>query len=194
MTYIYPSATKSISDNFVAHVRRGSGLPGIDFLCRTGDKTWASEDGVVTRANFMTSNGKNVRIQHPDGRNTYYLHLSRIDVALGQRVKQGQVIGLTGNTGNSTGPHLHFSMTNSNGTLIDPSTVLGKGSGGSASGRRTIKLGSHGDDVRYLQRKLGIPADGIFGPITRRAVIKFQKSHLLAADGIVGPRTWGAIG
>jgi hypothetical protein len=194
MTYIYPSATKSISDNFAAHIKRGSGLPGVDFLCRIGDKTWATEDGVVTRAERSSVSGLNVRIHHADGRNTYHLHLSRIDVALGQRVSKGQVIGLTGNTGRSTGPHLHFSMTNSNGTLIDPLTVLGKGSGGSVTGRRTVKLGSHGDDVRYLQRKLGIPADGIFGPLTRRAVINFQKSRLLAADGIVGPRTWGAIG
>ena len=194
MSYIYPCATKAYSDNFAAHLRRGSGLPGVDFRCPVGEKTWATEDGVVTRAEFSAVSGKNIRIHHADGRNTYHLHLSRIDVTVGQRVSKGQVIGLTGNTGRSTGAHLHFSMTDSAGNLIDPLIVLGAGSASAPSPRRSVKLGSRGDDVRYLQRKLGILADGIFGPMTRRAVINFQKAHRIAADGIVGPVTWSRIG
>jgi hypothetical protein len=60
--------------------------------------------------------------------------------------------------------------------------------------RATIQLGSRGADVRYLQSKLKLKVDGIFGPKTRTAVIAFQKSRKLTADGIVGPRTWVAIG
>ena len=60
--------------------------------------------------------------------------------------------------------------------------------------RPTIQLGSRGADVKYLQKKLGLTADGIFGNQTKKAVIKFQKAHGLTADGIVGPRTWAAIG
>jgi hypothetical protein len=195
MTYIRPCKTSKINDDFAAHVRRGSGLPGIDFNCPTGETIWASEDGIVTRAERSAANGINVRIHHADGRNSYYLHLSRLDVTNGQRVSQGQRVGLSGSTGNSTGPHLHFSITNKAGQLVDPAPLLKSGGGSApAPSLRTIKMGSRGDEVKYLQRKLGISADGIFGPLTRRAVIKFQKSHLLAADGIVGPRTWAVIG
>lgn len=195
MTYIRPCRTSRVSDDFAAHVRRRSGLPGIDFTCATGERVWAAEAGVVTRAERSAANGINVRIRHKDGRTSYYLHLSRLDVTNGQHVDQGQTVGLSGNTGNSTGPHLHFSITNPAGTLVDPAPLLKDPSKPQPEPtRRTIKFGSRGDDVRYLQRKLGISADGIFGPLTRRAVINFQKRHLLAADGIVGPRTWAVIG
>jgi hypothetical protein len=169
-------------------------LPGVDYKCPIGERVWASESGVVTRADHTAFNGKNVRIAHKDGTTSYYLHLSRIDVALGQRVAQGQIIGLSGNTGRSTGAHLHFSIADKNGHLIDPLKVIGDKPAKPVVVRRTIKLGSRGPEVEYLQRKLGIRADGVFGPITRNAVIKYQKRHLLVPDGIVGPKTWASIG
>ena len=57
-----------------------------------------------------------------------------------------------------------------------------------------IQQGSSGPQVTLLQQKLGIPADGIFGPQTNAAVRNFQQSHGLSVDGIVGPNTWGALG
>ena len=60
--------------------------------------------------------------------------------------------------------------------------------------RPTIRVGARGADVVFLQQKLGIRADGIFGTGTRNAVIVFQRSKGLVADGIVGPRTWVALG
>ena len=57
----------------------------------------------------------------------------------------------------------------------------------------TIKKGSRGEDVKKLQELLGITADGIFGPITRAAVIAYQSANGLKADGIVGPLTWGKL-
>ena len=58
----------------------------------------------------------------------------------------------------------------------------------------TIRKGSRGEDVATLQRKLKLIADGIFGSITDEAVRDFQKSHALTVDGIVGPKTWAALG
>lgn len=58
----------------------------------------------------------------------------------------------------------------------------------------TIKYGSRGEDVKTLQKKLGLNVDGVFGTKTDESVKKFQKSHGLTADGIVGPRTWAALG
>lgn len=195
MTHIRPCRTSAISDNFAAHKARGSGLPGTDFKCPVGEAVWASEGGVVTRAGSTPlPNGKNIRISHPDGTTSYYLHLSRLDVAVGQSVAQGQVIGLSGNTGRSTGPHLHFSISNAAGVLVDPEGLISGSTQTPTTVRRTIKLGSRGAEVAYLQHRLGIGSDGIFGPLTRRAVINFQKSRGLAADGIVGPKTWKAIG
>jgi hypothetical protein len=182
-----------MSDNFAKHLARGSGLPGVDFRCPVGERIWAAAAGTVTRANTTAFNGKNVRIAHADGSSSYYLHLSRIDVGLGQAVAQGQVIGLSGNTGRTTGPHLHFSIANSAGILVDPEPLMSGTTQTPTAERRTVKFGSRGAEVVYLQQRLGIGADGIFGPLTRRAVINFQKSRGLAADGIVGPKTWKAI-
>lgn len=82
---------------------------GIDYGCPTGTRILASADGVVKFANDdKTGYGKCVIIQHDDKRSTLYAHLSVIIVYAGENVKQGQCIGLSGNTGNSTGPHLHF--------------------------------------------------------------------------------------
>lgn len=195
MAHVRPTTiTTAISDNYAAHIRRGSGLPGTDYKTPVGEQIVASQAGTVTRAGSTPlANGRNIRIQHADGTTSYYLHLSEVWVTNGQSVAQGNVIGKSGNTGKTTGPHLHFSIANAAGKLIDPETVL-VGAAQPSTTQRTIKLGSRGNDVRYLQARLGILVDGIFGPATRRAVIAFQKSRLLAADGIVGPRTWGALG
>jgi len=196
MVYIRPtSKTTKITDDWREHKARGSGLPGTDWATPIGERIFAPADGVVTRAGSTpAANGKNIRILHDDGFTTYHLHLSRIDVATGQRVVQGQVIGLSGNTGKSTGPHYHLSVANPAGQLIDPETIIGKETGTEVKSLRTIKLGSRGPAVKYLQLRLGVFADGLFGPMTRRAVIRFQKSKGLVADGIVGPKTWKALG
>jgi peptidoglycan hydrolase-like protein with peptidoglycan-binding domain len=73
----------------------------------------------------------------------------------------------------------------------------GSGKGGStavSSSRGTVRRGSKGDDVKALQKALGISADGIFGSGTEKAVKKYQKSHGLDADGIVGNKTWSSLG
>ena len=76
--------------------------------------------------------------------------------------------------------------------LADPGT---SGSGGAtASSEVVVKRGDRGSAVRSIQQQLGIPADGVFGPMTERAVKRFQRRHDLVPDGIVGPLTRGALG
>ena len=82
---------------------------GIDYACPEGTPILASADGTVVYSAFDTTGyGKVVIIQHKDGRATLYAHLLDRNVTPNQTVKQGDVIGHSGNTGNSTGPHLHF--------------------------------------------------------------------------------------
>ncbi len=83
---------------------------GIDFRAPTGTPVYASKAGKVTYAARKGGYGKTVSIQHEDDYSTSYGHLSRIYVSVGDFVRQGQVIGLVGNTGISTGPHLHFEI------------------------------------------------------------------------------------
>lgn len=200
MNFIRPINTSRISDSFNNHKNRKppSGLPGTDYPCAIGTKVFAVSDGTVVRANFLSGSGNNIKLQHPDGSFSYYLHLSKFKVKVGQVVKQGDNIALSGNTGNSTGPHLHFSLANSQGVLVDPETMYGKSFTVSYNKKpiltKWLKLGTIGEDVKYIQKKLGVkPVDGIFGPITKAAVISFQKKKGLVADGIVGPVTYGAL-
>ncbi len=83
---------------------------GIDFRASIGTRVYASKTGIVTYAARKSGYGKIVIIQHNDNYSTSYGHLSRIRVSKGDVVRQGQVIGLSGNTGFSTGPHLHFEV------------------------------------------------------------------------------------
>src|SRR6187402_3266533 len=76
--------------------------------------------------------------------------------------------------------------------LADPGASASGGA--SASSEVVVKRGDRGSAVRSIQRQLGIPADGVFGPMTERAVRRFQRRHDLVADGIVGPLTRGALG
>jgi murein DD-endopeptidase MepM/ murein hydrolase activator NlpD len=63
-----------------------------------------------------------------------------------------------------------------------------------APAKATLKVGSKGSLVKVLQKKLGVTADGDFGPNTKNAVMAFQSKHGLVADGIVGAKTWAALG
>lgn len=82
----------------------------IDWATPTGTAIWASSGGTVTVAGWQSGYGYVVYINHPDGNQTRYGHLSKVLVSVGQKVKQGQKIALSGNTGRSTGPHLHFEL------------------------------------------------------------------------------------
>jgi murein DD-endopeptidase MepM/ murein hydrolase activator NlpD len=80
-------------------------------------------NGIVTYAGWMGGYGKLVVIRHRDGYSTRYGHLSRIVATKGRHIRQGQRIGYVGNTGRSTGAHLHFEVRK-NGKPINPLKVI----------------------------------------------------------------------
>lgn len=92
---------------------------GIDYAAPTGTPVHAAGDGVVITAGWLNGYGRTVRLRHPNGYQTLYGHLSRIDVRAGQRVAQGTRIGAVGATGIATGPHLDYRMSR-DGAYIDP--------------------------------------------------------------------------
>ncbi len=81
---------------------------GVDFAAPTGTPVRTVADGVVEFAGWQNGYGNVIRVKHQNNKSTVYAHLSRIQVRKGQRVEQGNTIGLVGSTGASTGPHLHF--------------------------------------------------------------------------------------
>ena len=83
---------------------------GTDFAAPIGTPVYATADGVVTEAGWSSGYGRLIKIQHEFGIETRYAHLNAIRVTVGQRVSRGERIGDMGNSGRSTGPHLHYEV------------------------------------------------------------------------------------
>ncbi len=96
---------------------------GIDIANKIGTNVDATLDGKVLKCGLSPVYGKFIIIKHPGGYQSLYAHLNKIRVREGENVSQGQVVGELGNTGRSTGPHLHFSVY-SNQKPVDPSKLL----------------------------------------------------------------------
>ena len=96
---------------------------GVDIGTPMGTPVLAAKSGTVTWASWNGGYGNCIIISHGNGNSTLYGHLSDYNVTTDQQVKQGQVIGYSGNTGNSTGPHLHFGIIENN-SWIDPLNYL----------------------------------------------------------------------
>lgn len=99
---------------------------GIDFRAPTGFPARATADGTVTMAGYNGGYGNMVEVDHGNGITTRYGHLSKIEVKVGQVVSKGAVLGRTGSTGRSTGPHLHYEVR-VDGDAIDPMQYLKAG-------------------------------------------------------------------
>ncbi|GAA0314875.1 M23 family metallopeptidase [Streptomyces polychromogenes] len=99
---------------------------GVDFIASTGTTVRAVGAGTVVSAGWGGAYGNQVVIRHADGKYSQYGHLSQLNVSTGQTVTAGQTIGLSGATGNVTGPHLHFEIRTgpSYGSDIDPLAYL----------------------------------------------------------------------
>lgn len=126
-TYIKPISGGRLSSGFGRRSAPTRGAStyhkGIDWATPIGTTVVASNSGTVATAGWTSGYGYAVFINHDDGRQTRYGHLSKVLVSPGQKVSQGERIALSGNTGISTGPHVHFEMR-INGNPVNPLNYL----------------------------------------------------------------------
>lgn len=131
MQFLYPvPVTSIVTQSFAEHVHaaRVNGWQnyngGIDWAIPTGTPIIAAQAGTVTAARRdATGYGTHLRIQHDEGYQTIYAHMWDFAVKVGDKVRPGEVIGRSDNTGNSTGPHLHFELRKNN-VAVDPAPLL----------------------------------------------------------------------
>ena len=92
---------------------------GMDFSANIGTPVYATGDGVIKKAGWQSGYGKIIVVSHGFGYETWYAHLNKYNVRVGQKVVRGEVIGEVGNTGKSTGPHLHYEV-HLKGKVVNP--------------------------------------------------------------------------
>lgn len=179
--FTWPTTTKRITSNFRDTRKNHHGL---DIADPGTHPIYAAAAGEVTRSYTSASYGECIFILHEINGQTYetvYAHMrsgSR-KVNEGQSVKRGQEIGTMGNTGNSTGQHLHFEVH---------------------KGRWNMQKSNAVNPLDYLGKGTSTSSDGIDGPKTQKALIKKLQSELnrqfnagLVVDGVWGPKTHAAI-
>ncbi|AYB42377.1 M23 family metallopeptidase [Paenibacillus lautus] len=124
---LWPTTSKRLTSNFGYRsdpfTGRSAYHAGIDIAGKTGDPIYAAGAGEVTAAERSGARGLYIVIRHPNGLETWYMHLDSLDVSAGDHVEQGETIGKLGSSGRSTGPHLHFQVVKNNQT-IDPLPYL----------------------------------------------------------------------
>lgn len=162
---------------------------GVDFGGDGSTTIIAAASGTVMEARMMTGYGNAVFVLHTIGgktSETVYAHLRSIRVKVGESVNQGQVIGVKGTTGDSTGVHLHFEIhlggrwNNEHTYAVNPIPLI------------------IDEDIKKLQDLLNqtgekLIVDGKHGPVTDKAIRDFQKKNQLVVDGIPGPATMAKL-
>lgn len=119
----YPTSYRKISAGY-PNYSNGSYHGGVDWPCPTGTAVHASDSGVVVIAKKLTySYGQYILIDHGNGLSTLYAHNSSLVVGVGDKVSKGQIIAYSGESGNATGPHVHFEVR-LNGTRVNPMSYL----------------------------------------------------------------------
>jgi len=128
---------------------------GIDIAVPEGTPVCATGDGTVRFVGNTDGYGLRIEVDHGNGVTTLYGHLSAADVRPGQRVQRGQVIGKSGNTGLSTGPHLHYEIRQ-NGRAVDPGPLLRAAPTGSAQRIERIAALPYGQAILQAARRYGL--------------------------------------
>lgn len=123
----WPVQGGRVTDVFGSHQSwRTEPHTGVDIGAVTGTPILAAAPGVVAEVKWQPGGGGNMTVvRHAGDLSTVYAHQSRVDVAVGQHVAGGQVIGAVGATGNTTGPHLHFEVKRGSGPAVDPAPYVG---------------------------------------------------------------------
>src|SRR5690606_34458548 len=178
---------------------------GIDIVRPTtalpvGTNVYAVLSGTVVSSGYNSAAGHYVILQHSSTTRTRYNHLNQRLVSSGQSVSEGRHIAESGNTGSSTGAHLHFSVYRLSGgkwVAIEPTAWL-RGGQPAGSGSTPARDLYGADWVKTIQTKLNklgykLTVDGMDGPATQAAVKDFQKKNGLNVDGIAGPATNSAL-
>lgn len=173
--------------------RTYAGHSGVDYGQPLGTPFRASGPGKVVTRSYNSRGGYFVWVQYDNGPKVGYHHMDshRGVPAVGARVSLGSLLGYVGNTGNSTGPHLHsevagYATTAGYWRFFDRNRVVGQAAPSTAGGADDMNLTSR--PVKDIQRLVGVTADGIWGPKTTAAVKAWQTGKRLTADGI-----WGAL-
>lgn len=173
---------------------------GVDWAVGNGTPTFAALGGNVVQSGYNSAAGHYIIIQIDSTTRIRYNHLQARMVSSGQRVSAGQQVGTTNNTGNSSGPHLHFAVYRLSGGKWVSIEPLGWLRGGQAAGNgSTPARDAHGAawvrEVQTLANKLGagLTVDGMDGPATQAWIRGFQERHGLTIDGIAGPATKAAL-
>jgi murein DD-endopeptidase MepM/ murein hydrolase activator NlpD len=97
---------------------------GIDLAVSAGTAIKNPMNGTVEAVNSGGAGGNELIVRHSNGYKTGYAHLTKTMVKKGDKIQQGQIIALSGNTGKSTGPHLHFTLTDPSGAKVDPQKMI----------------------------------------------------------------------
>lgn len=118
---------------------------GIDLASPTGTPVYAPADGMVGKAEWFSSYGLYIQVEHGGDLQTRYGHLSRLNVAAGQFVHKGDLIGYVGSTGRSTGSHLHYEVRVA-GEAVNPLPYMQEGAPASGNAPTQLALADHAHD------------------------------------------------
>jgi peptidoglycan hydrolase-like protein with peptidoglycan-binding domain len=194
MSYINTLARYPISDGWQDHLNRGS-RGGIDYSVGTGTPIPAPIDGRLENRPMTNGFGNYIRFHHGNGFVDEYLHLKDGGFVAQGNYKQGQIIGFSGSTGQSTGPHIHWHLIDPSGRRVNPlDYVQGSSGGGSGSPASSVT-----NSIRGVQQNLaniGLydgAVDGITGPKTWRGIQTLLKTNGLYSgpiDGVPGKNTY----
>lgn len=140
---VWPAKSRRLTSSFGYRKDPLSGYAafhaGIDIGGETGDSVLATAEGEVIEAGFNASRGNYIIIRHVNQLDTWYMHLQRIHVSVGDKVDKGGIIGALGTTGRSTGPHLHFQIVQ-RGESIDPLLFLSDAAADTPAEGRNVKV------------------------------------------------------
>ena len=167
-----------VTQRFGEKITDPAGHTGIDYALYLGTPVLAAMDGKVNCVASLNSGyGTHVIIDHGGGLQTVYAHLSRCSVSFGETVRAGQVVGRSGNTGNSTGPHLHFEVRRL-GTPIDPETLF-----------------NASDDAKPGDRRVTIPLLYVrSGPGTEYPIVDSLRQGAAVSGKVTAETIWLKIG